>query len=69
MCVFSVSSVLSTVCLPTPVFMFMCVLNIFFPLKTAYHGFPKDASALAFEPSHSLLYIGTKSGELRVYPS
>jgi hypothetical protein len=36
--------------------------------KTAYHGFPKDATAMAFEPHYSLLYIGTKNGELRVYP-
>ena len=36
--------------------------------QTAYHGFPKDATAMAFEPHYSLLYIGTKNGELRVYP-
>ncbi|CAI7990395.1 hypothetical protein GBAR_LOCUS471, partial [Geodia barretti] len=28
---------------------------------------PRIATAMAFEPHYSLLYIGTKNGELRVY--
>ncbi|KAF0287038.1 tRNA methyltransferase 10 A [Amphibalanus amphitrite] len=36
--------------------------------KTAQHGFPSKPSALAYDPTLSLMAIGTKSGAINVYP-
>ncbi|XP_043243903.1 lethal(2) giant larvae protein homolog 1-like isoform X3 [Amphibalanus amphitrite] len=35
--------------------------------KTAQHGFPSKPSALAYDPTLSLMAIGTKSGAINVY--
>ncbi|CAG0914810.1 unnamed protein product [Notodromas monacha] len=36
--------------------------------KTVQHGFPGKPSALAYDPSLSLLAVGTKFGAIKMYP-